>query len=274
MDIYKEILDLQASQTPAALITVINCSGSTPRKVGSKMLVKSDGSIVGTIGGGAVEKQVIEDALDVLSTRTAKRAKYNLTYDLGMCCGGAMEVFIEPIVAKSNLIVFGAGHTGAAICRLGKFLDFHVTVVDERPEFANQERLPEADKILAKFHKNAFKELTFDKNCYIIIVTHDHQYDQEILNYCARQEWAYLGVIGSVRKAAKAFERLRAQGIEEDIIQKIHSPMGLQIGAQTPEEIAVSLFAEIISIKNGVSTTVPSMKWEGVSKKKVLKSAK
>ncbi|MFQ5823931.1 MAG: xanthine dehydrogenase accessory protein XdhC [bacterium] len=271
MDIYREILSLQESQTPAALVTVIDCSGSTPRNVGTKMLVKSDETILGTIGGGAMEQQVIQDALEVISNRIAKRAKYKLSSDLGMYCGGAMEVFIEPIITKSNLIIFGAGHTGAALCRIGKFLDFQVTVVDERPKFANQKHLPDADKILAEFHKKAFEILTFSKNSYIIIVTHDNQYDEEILSDCAKQEWAYLGMIGSKRKAAKAFERLRAEGLKEEIIQKIHSPMGIQIGAQTPEEIAVAILAEIISIKYGVSASVPSMKWEGVAKKKKVK---
>lgn len=232
------------------------------------MIVKADESIVGTIGGGAVELQVIQEALEAIRCRKARRFKYNLTSDLGMCCGGAMEVFIEPILSKPEMIIFGAGHTGAALCRLGKFLDFHVTVVDERPEFANREQLPQADTILAKFHKMAFKELAFGKNCYIAILTHDHQFDQEILSFCARQEWAYLGMIGSERKAAKAFERLRADGVTAEVIRKIHSPMGIQIGAQTPEEIAVAIFSEIIATKSGQVASLPSMKWEGKSKKK------
>ncbi|MFQ6116602.1 MAG: XdhC family protein, partial [bacterium] len=169
-------------------------------------------------------------------------------------------------------IIFGAGHTGAALCRLGKFLDFRVTVIDERPEFANQQQLPEADKIVAKSHEKAFEELNLGKDSYIIVVTHKSVYDEEIISHCVKQEWAYLGMIGSKRKAAKAFERLRAEGVTENIIRRIHSPIGLQIGAQTPEEIAVAIIAEIIAIKYGVSDTVPSMKWQGASRKKALKN--
>lgn len=272
MDIYREIVRLQESQTPAALVTIIDCIGSTPRKMGSKMIVKSDETIVGTVGGGAVEKQIIADALEVIRSNKIMRSKYDLTSDLGMCCGGSMEVLIEPVSSKLKLIVFGAGHTGKALQRLGRFLDFHVTVVDERPEFANQENLPDAHKIISKFHKLAFEELTFDYQTYITVVTHDHQYDKEILLHCAKQDWVYLGMIGSERKAAIALDYLREKGIGDEIIRKIHTPMGLQIGAQSPEEIAVSIFSEMIAVQKGVQPSLQEMKWEGTSKKKVLRA--
>jgi len=258
--IYEELAKLEVAGVPCALVTVIRTSGSTPRKEGAKMIVKEDGSIVGSVGGGAFEKKIIEDALLALQEGTPRTVQYHLTYDLEMCCGGSAEAFIEPLVPAQKLFIFGAGHIGSALTKIGKLLGFHVTVVDDRPEFANAERLPDAGHIIGKRYDEAFADLHFDEKTYIVVVTHDHQYDKEVLEYCATQPFAYLGMIGSKRKAKRGLDYLRSRGARPEQIAKIHTPMGLDIGAQTPEEIAVSIAAEIIAVKYGLEPKVASMK--------------
>lgn len=253
--IYEELLRLSQSGQPGALATVVATSGSSPQKVGAKILVHEHGEITGTIGGGAVEQKVIDDALELMRLGKAERRVYHLTHDLGMCCGGTMEVFIEPLQRPLEIVLFGGGHLGRALCRQMKLLDYHVTIVDERPEFANADRFPEADRILCESSRLALKKISFHDQLAILVTTHDHQLDQEILLACAPLEWNYLGMIGSQRKALKALDYLRSEGISEAIIARIQTPMGLQIGAQTPEEIAVSIAAQIIAHRHGATGT-------------------
>jgi xanthine dehydrogenase accessory factor len=253
IDIYQKILEIRKNNGSAAVVTVVQTAGSTPRKLGTKMIVFPDGTIFNTVGGGAIEKTIIQDALDVLTSAEPKLVKYQTT-DLGMCCGGEMELFIEPLGVKEKLIIFGAGHVGAAVARVGKFLNFHVTVVDDRPEYADQSRIPEADRIIAKYHEIALQEIPFDLHTHIVIAMYDHRYDTEILLACGQKPFAYLGMIGSKRKAIKALNHLRESGMSEETVKKIHTPIGLNIGAQTPEEIAVSILSEIVSEMKGVAS--------------------
>ncbi len=250
--IYEELLRLSQSGQLAALATVVATSGSSPQKVGAKILIRDTGETTGTIGGGAIEQKVIDDALELIRLGKSERRIYHLTHDLGMCCGGSMEVFIEPLSRQLDIVIFGGGHVGRALCRQMKLLDDHVTIVDERPEFANVDRFPEADRIFCESSRQAINKINFHKRLIIVITTHDHQLDQELLAACAPREWAYLGMIGSQRKALKALNRLRSDGISEDVIARIQTPMGLSIGAQSPEEIAVSIAAQIIAQRHGV----------------------
>jgi xanthine dehydrogenase accessory factor len=185
---------------------------------------------------------------------------YHLTHDLGMCCGGTMEVFIEPLQRPLEIVIFGGGHVGKALGRQMKLLDYQLTVVDERPEFGNADRFPEADRIFCESSKQAIKKISFHEQLVVLIATHDHQLDQEILVECAPLEWSYLGMIGSRRKATKALDRLRSEGISEEIIARIQTPMGLDLGAQTPEEISVSIAAQIIAQRHGATTNMKVMK--------------
>jgi len=251
--IYEELLRLTQSRRPGVLATVVATSGSSPQKVGAKMLIHEHGEITGTIGGGAIEQKVIEEALELMRHGKAERRVYHLTQDLGMCCGGTMEVFIEPLQRPLQMVVFGAGHVGRALSRQMKLLDYQITMVDERPELANADRLPEADRILCESCHLALKKISFHDQLVVVIATHDHQLDQELLLACAPLEWAYLGMIGSRRKALKALDRLRQEGISETILTRVQTPMGLRIDAQTPEEIAVSIAAQIIAHHHGAA---------------------
>jgi xanthine dehydrogenase accessory factor len=214
------------------------------------MLVKKDGSTVGTIGGGAVEKKVLDEAMAMMSTATPKLVKYELK-DIGMACGGGMSVFLEPLLPAPQLIIFGAGHIGSAISQIGKMLDFNVTVVDNRPDFANIERLPWADAVIAEDYLKALGGLSYSDSTYMIIVTHKHAHDFEVLEQLIHKPFCYLGMIGSRTKVAKAFQQLRDRGISEEIIKKIHSPIGINIGANTPAEIAISIAAELVAVRSG-----------------------
>lgn len=253
--LYEELLHMSQSRQPGALATVVATSGSSPQKVGAKILVHEHGEITGTIGGGAVEKKVIEEALELMRLGKAERRVYHLTHDLGMCCGGTMEVFIEPLQRPLEAVIFGGGHVGKALCRQMKLLDYHVTIVDERPEYANAGRFPEADRIFCEASRLVLKKISFHEQLVVLISTHDHQLDQEMLAACAPLQWSYLGMIGSRRKAQKALDRLRGEGVSEAIIARIQTPMGIDIGAQTPEEIAVSIAAQILAQRHGAAGT-------------------
>jgi xanthine dehydrogenase accessory factor len=249
MDIFEEIVAAKKSNQPVVLATVIESSGSAPREEGARMLVRPDGSIAGTIGGGAVEQKVIQEALRLMKGGSSKLLDYTLK-DIGMQCGGGMKVFVEPLVPAAQLIIFGAGHIGACLAQIGKMLEFSVTVVDNRPEFANAGRLPWADTIIAADYPAALDTVVFNDRAYVVILTHKHTHDYEVLEMCLKKTWRYLGMIGSRAKVAKVLDQLRTKGVPDELIQKIHSPVGLKIGANTPAEIAVSILAEIIQVRS------------------------
>jgi len=251
MNLYEEILRLQREGVAAALVTVVETAGAVPREPGTKMLVTASGQRIGTIGGGAWEARISRDAVEVARSGRARKIRYHLDKDLGMDCGGRMEVFIEPLELPYRLLIFGAGHIGTALCRLGKYLGFHVTVVDERPEWADPERLPDADEVIAKPYREAVGEQKYGERVFIAVLTHDHVLDEEVLVACAQQPWAYLGMIGSRKKGRHALDKCRAAGVSEETIARIHTPIGFDIGAESPEEIAVSIVAQMLAVKYG-----------------------
>jgi xanthine dehydrogenase accessory factor len=250
MDIFEEIIAAKNANAPVVMATVVESLGSAPREEGARMLVKQDGTTVGTIGGGAVEKKVLDEARAMMGAAAPKLVKYELQ-DIGMACGGGMSVFLEPLLPAPRLIIFGAGHIGSFLSRIGKMLDFHVTVVDNRPDFASAERLPWADAVIAEDYLQTIGSLSYSESTYMIIVTHKHAHDFEILEQLIRKPFHYLGMIGSRAKVAKAFQQLRDRGISEEIIKKIYSPVGINIGANTPAEIAISIAAELVAVRNG-----------------------
>jgi xanthine dehydrogenase accessory factor len=254
MDIFEEITLVKKSGIRAVLSTVIESMGSAPGKPGARMIVKADGSTVGTIGGGAVEKKITEEALGTIQREETKVIHYKLE-DLGMACGGGMSIFLEPLISAPDLIIFGAGHIGSALSRIGSLLGFTTTVVDSREEFANSERLPWADRVVAGGYQKALEQLSFTDSSYLVILTHRHANDFEILEYCVKKPFYYLGMIGSRKKVATAFEKLREKGIGEESINRIHAPIGIAIGAETPEEIAVAIAAQLITVRSGTEKT-------------------
>lgn len=250
-DIYAELARLSAAGEEAALATVISASGSTPREEGAKMLVRPDGSIMGTIGGGAIEKAVIKEALEVMRRGKAKKMEYKLAAggELGMICGGDTEVFIEPITSSPSLFVFGGGHIAVPLVKMAAIAGFKITVIDERPDFASAARFPDAAEVLASDIPPAYARLNVDKGSYIVIVTHGHKGDEAALEGALKTPARYIGMIGSREKNKAVFAHLLAKGFTQDDLARAHAPIGMRIKAQTPEEIAVSILAEIIAVR-------------------------
>jgi xanthine dehydrogenase accessory factor len=255
MDIYQEIINIRTKGQDAALVTVISTEGSTPRKSDAKMLVLSNGSTIGTIGGGNLELMATKEALKVIQTEKSKRVSYGLApgQDTGMICGGNAEVFIEPIVSLPAIIILGGGHIGLALSKIGKLLGFKIIIVDDRPEFAGKERFPEADLCIVEKFENTFSNIKVDLSSYIVIVTHGHKGDEVALAGALNTNARYIGMIGSAKKINAVYTNLKAKGYSEEQIGRVHAPIGLPINAQTPEEIAVCIMAEIISIRRAQS---------------------
>ena len=250
-DIYQEIVKVKEAQEAAALVTVIAASGSTPREEGAKMLVKDDGSIVGTIGGGSVEGQVIKEAGEVIKLGKPKRLSYRLKagHELGMICGGDVEVFIEPILFEPTMFIFGGGHIALPLAKMAGIAGFKVVVIDDRPEFASPERFPEAEMTIAEDFSKVFSRVEVNKSSYIVIVTHGHKGDEVVLEGALATGAKYIGMIGSRAKNKAVFSHLLAKGISQELLDKVYAPVGLNIKAQTPEEIAVSILAEVIQVR-------------------------
>ncbi len=231
-----------------ALVVVIASAGSAPGKIGSKMLVLADGNIFGTIGGGVIEARVMADALNALEDGRGPRSlRYNLD-ELGMSCGGDMSVYIEPLLAPRKVVIFGGGHVGTALARQLKMLGCVVTVVDDRADWANRERMPQVDVIVNKPFDEYLADSPPGTKDHVIIVTRGHDQDQLVLESVVQQRPAYLGMIGSRKKAKRSLDILRDKGVDEDAIKLVRSPIGLDIGAVTPEEIAVSVAGELVHL--------------------------
>ena len=239
-----------------ALATVIGVDGSAPRAAGARMVVWPDGRIEGTVGGGNFEHQVILAAVETLRTGEPRRWSVHLTRDLGMCCGGAMDVYIEPVEVEEDLVIYGAGHVARATAAVAHTLGFRVTIVDEREELATADRFPNARCLVTDPAKHA-GALVPDHRTYILLTTHDHALDQALLQALIGGDWAWLGLIGSRAKLAKFFVRLRAGGVDEALFGRVSAPVGLDIGAETPGEIAVSIAAELVRVRRG-ATQAPS----------------
>ena len=251
-DVFGEIVRLHNSGTPCVLATVVRTSGSTPRKAAARMLVLGDGRIIGTVGGGRVEKEVSHAALALLAEGAGARPKllrYHLTHELAMCCGGEMEVFVEPLIPAPSLVVCGGGHVAHALVPLAKKVGFSPIVVEEAEEMATPARFPDAARLVDSFDPRDWKDLPIDAQSYVVIVTRDHAQDQALLEHFVGRELAYLGLIGSRRKIEMFKNRLTARGVDAALFERLHAPIGLDIGAETPEEIAVAIVAELIQAR-------------------------
>jgi xanthine dehydrogenase accessory factor len=250
LHLFVEIARLSEAGTRFVLATVVESQGSTPQKAGSRLLVLDDGSTVGTIGGGAVEQQVVEAARALLAdpTGTTRLLDTHLTHDLGMCCGGRMRVFLERHGAAPRLFIFGAGHVSKELAALAHGCGFQVTVVDARPEWANAQRFPNV-ALRLEDPADAARALEGGADCYACVTTHDHPLDQACVEALLKKPFAYLGVIGSRRKAERFKQRLLAAGFDLGQLERLHCPMGVPIAALTPVEIAVSIVGQLISVR-------------------------
>jgi xanthine dehydrogenase accessory factor len=250
-DVYKAAYKIISEGAEAAIVTVVAASRSTPRGVGTKMLVRADGSLTGTIGGGGVEAAAIRIAANVIRTGKPELHHFDLVPDKepGMVCGGEMDIFVEPLALTPTLFIFGGGHISLAIAKIAGMLGFKIAVLDDRAEFANRERFPEAELVLAGDLEKAFSNLPIDRLSYIVIVTRSHKDDQKVLEQAIKTPARYIGMIGSKTKVKAIFKNLQEKGIEPKLLDNVHTPIGLEIYAETPEEIAVSILAEIIKIR-------------------------
>ncbi len=251
MNLYAEIATLVAEGRPFVLATVIESAGSTPQKPGSKMVVLEDGSLRGTVGGGAIEFQIIEAARALLrSPERTRTLETHLTHELGMCCGGRMKVFLEKQEAPARLTLYGAGHVSQEVAALAHRVGFRVTVVDARAAWASHERFPGCE-VRVEDPADHARACQPDGHDFFCITTHDHPLDQAVLEALLSKPSAYLGVIGSERKAARFRMRLEAAGFSAEALARVRSPMGVPIGGLTPQEIAVSIVAELIQVRRG-----------------------
>lgn len=248
-----------------ALATIIHSHGSIPSYPGAKMLVREDGSTLGTIGGGCVEAEVWHAAREVLRSEVPQRLSFTLsqdaTYEDGLLCGGQLEVYIEPVVPVPRAIIFGAGHISKGLSKIAALAGFHTVIVDDRESFANRERFPEAGEIYAEPYQTAFEKLAVDENCYLIIVTRGHRDDMLVLRWALDTSARYIAMIGSKRKVIAIVEQLEKEGTPPAACERLFAPMGLEIGAVTPEEIAVSVVAEMIAVRRRAESS-----WRGLSK--------
>ncbi|HXG88605.1 MAG TPA: XdhC/CoxI family protein [Vicinamibacterales bacterium] len=251
-----------------ALVTIVAANGSTPQRVGAKMLVYADGRTVGTIGGGCYENEALWKARESLQTRKAISVRYELADDFaeesGLICGGQMEVFIEPIEASPAVYIFGAGHVGQFVGRVAHDAGFQVHVVDDREQFANRERFPDAAAIVVADIPTWLSTTRLPASAYAVIVTRGHRHDLDALRSLAAQNLRYLGLIGSRAKVKRLYDMVAEDGsIPLDRLETIHAPIGLDIGAVTPQEIAVSIVAELIAVRRGKEQKVAaaSLKW-------------
>src|SRR5436190_22148369 len=265
MDIYEQIVKLRGEGRRGAVATIVNVRGSIPSFKTAKMLIRDDGSIVGTIGGGCVEAEVWQAAREVIETEKPRTLTFNLNqnpkYDTGLVCGGTLDIFVEPILPPAALYIFGAGHVSVNLYKVARNAGFDLTIVDDRASYANRERFPEAKQVIAEDFEQAMARITPNEASYIVIVTRGHRDDMRVLRWAIQTPARYIGMIGSKRKTIAIFRELTKEGIAEKLFERVHAPVGFDIGAITPEEIAVAITAELIAVRRKVERPLPHMSW-------------
>src|SRR5580704_17857598 len=265
MYIYEQIVQLRRDGRRGAVATIVNVRGSIPSFQTAKMLVRDDGSIVGTIGGGCVEADVWQAAREVMEQEKPRTLTFNLNqdpkFDTGLVCGGTLEIFLEPILPTADLYIFGAGHIAFSLYRAAQNAGFVCTVIDDRELYANRARFPEAREVIAEDFDQSMAKLAINDSSYIVIVTRGHRDDMRVLRWAVQTPARYVGMIGSKRKVIEIFKTLQQEGIPEHLFDRVHAPVGLDIGAITPEEIAVAITAELIAVRRQAKTTQPHMSW-------------
>jgi xanthine dehydrogenase accessory factor len=265
MNIYEEIVKLQRQGHRGAVATIVNSRGSIPSFQSAKMLIRDDGSIAGTIGGGCVEAEVWQAAREVIAQEKPRTLTFDLNqdpkYDTGLVCGGTLEIFIEPVLPVPLLYIFGAGHVAAELFKAARNAGFDCIVTDDREAYANAERFPNALQVIAKDFDDALKDLAPAESSYIVIATRGHRDDMRVLRWAVQTPARYIGMVGSKRKAITVFRELTREGLNLELFSRVHSPVGLDIGAVTPEEIAVSIVAELVATRRHAERVLPHMSW-------------
>src|SRR5438477_2254941 len=265
MDVYEELVRLRNLGQKCALATIVEVRGSIPSYESAKLLVREDGSMAGTIGGGCVEAEVWNAAREVIATEKPKHLTFNLgqdaAYDNGLICGGQLDVFVEPVLPVPHAYIFGAGHISKSLSKIATLAGFATVVVDNRETFANRERFPEAAAVHAAEYEDVFPNLPVNETSYIIIVTRGHRDDMRVLKLAIGTSAKYISMIGSKRKVISVIKELEKEGIPRSAFERIFAPMGLDIGAISPEEIAVAVVAEMIAVRRN-----PESQWRSITK--------
>jgi xanthine dehydrogenase accessory factor len=265
MDIYEEIVKLRQQGRRGAVATIVSVRGSIPSFKTAKMLVRDDGSICGTIGGGCVEADVWQAAREVMESEKPRTLTFNLNqdpkYDTGLVCGGTLDIFVEPVLPPALLYIFGAGHVAVSLYKVAQNAGFDVSVIDDREVYANRERFPLAQEVMAEDFEQAMAKLKPSESSYIVIVTRGHRDDMRCLRWAVQTQARYIGMIGSKRKTIAIYKELQKEGLSAELFKRVHAPVGLDIGAVTPEEIAVSITAELIAIRRRAERALPHMSW-------------
>jgi xanthine dehydrogenase accessory factor len=258
-DVLEAALRAQESGEPAALVTVVTTEGSTPRKAGAKMLVYGDGRTVGTIGGGCLESDTTTLARRAIAEGKVTTADCDLTGDSasgdGLVCGGRVQVLIEPLEPAPTLCLFGAGHVAQPLARMAKACGFRVEVADDRPSFASRERFPDADRLEVAGFAEAAARMTLGPGTFAVVVARGHRGDVEALRAVLGRRLRFVGLLGSRSKMAHVLGALAEEGIAGEELARVHCPLGLALGAETPAEIAVSILAEMIAVRRGLDPT-------------------
>ena len=265
MDIYDEIVRLRKLGQKCALATIVQVNGSIPSYESAKLLVREDGSIMGTVGGGCVEAEVWNAAREVIETEKPRHLNFSLgqeaAYDTGLICGGQLNIFVEPVIPQPRAFIFGGGHVSKSISKVATLAGFLTTIVDDREAFANRERFPEAEETYADEYESVFPKLPVTSTSYLIIVTRGHRDDMRVLRWAVGTPAKYISMIGSKRKTISVIHELEKEGFQRETFERIFAPMGLEIGAESPEEIAISVVAEMIAVRRE-----PNADWRSLSK--------
>jgi xanthine dehydrogenase accessory factor len=258
MDLFEEIVKMRRAGQRGALATIVHTNGSIPSYESSRMLVREDGTILGTIGGGCVEAEVWAAAKEAMQKEAPRKMVFNLnneaSYDNGLICGGTVEIFVEPILPQAILYLFGGGHVSMAVAKAASAAGFGVGIVDDRDAFANVERFPMAQEVFTSY-EDAFAKIQPKASSYVVIVTRGHKEDMRVLAWAVRTNARYIGMIGSKRKVISVYKALEQEGYRAEEFERVYAPMGLEIGALSPEEIAISIVAELIAVRRNAPAT-------------------
>jgi xanthine dehydrogenase accessory factor len=253
-DVYRAVVRALDEGERAALVTIVSTNGSTPQRVGAKMLVYEDGRSAGTIGGGCYEHDAAGKAREAIRAQKPQLVRYSLNDDLaaesGLICGGQMEVYIEPVEPAPHLYLVGGGHVSVEVARVARLVGFALHVVDDREKFANADRFPEAEVVVDEIGEWLGRTV-IPPAAFVVVVTRGHRYDFEAMRRLVSRPLRYLGLIGSRAKVHRIFEALEGDGVAADRLAAVHAPIGLDIGAVTPAEIAVSIVAELVAVRSG-----------------------
>lgn len=270
-EVFAALTDALQRGDEVALVTITASTGSTPQRVGAKMLVFADGRTVGTIGGGCYENDAFWKAREAIKARKPLTVKYDLNDDFaeeaGLVCGGQMDVFIEPVEPAPDVYVFGAGHVGCSLVRMSHEAGFRVHVIDDREKFASAERFPDGVDVIVDEIPAWIAAHPLPATAYAVIVTRGHRHDLDALRALVARPMRYVGLIGSRAKVKRIFDALVEEQTPSAALARVHAPIGLDIGAVTPQEIAVSILAELIAVKHGKilspGDAAASMRWDG-----------